>query len=120
QHCVAEAPGLEVADPARVQPLEERRRIRAGDDELAERADVHDADALAHRPVLGQGVSVVLGAAPGPGRLHGRVPGEMTLVGGRAVMGPCAGPVAPGREAMKARTWRWHMAPWHGPMVAVV
>ena len=54
QHRVAEAAGLEIAHTARVEPLEERRRVRAGDEELAERADVHHADALAHRPVLGQ------------------------------------------------------------------
>ena len=80
QHRVAEAAGLEIAHTARVEPLEERRRVRAGDEELAERADVHHADALAHRPVLGQRVAIVLGPAPGPGRFHGRVEGEVALV----------------------------------------
>ena len=112
QHRVAEAAGLEIAHTARVEPLEERRRVRAGDEELAERADVHDADALAHRPVLGQRVAVVLGPAPGPGRLHGGVEGEVALVQRGVLMHL----VAHARRGLHQRDPARGRAGGHGPV----
>ena len=68
QQAVAQAARLEVADVVRVEPLEERDDVGPGDEELAERADVDDADALAHRAVLASldrlAAAVVLDALP--------------------------------------------------------
>ncbi len=44
---VADAPGAQVAEPVRVQPVEIRPGVRAADVELAERGDVDEADTLA-------------------------------------------------------------------------
>ena len=40
--------------------------------------------------------------------------------GGRAVVGARDGGSRRRARATKARRWRWHSAPWHGPIVTVV
>ena len=72
QQRVARAAGLDVRDVARVEPLEGLDDVRPGHDELAERADVADRDALADGPVLGDGVAVVPRPPPAAEAVHPR------------------------------------------------
>ena len=64
EHAVADAPGLEVGEAVGVQAVEELARLRAADDELAERRDVDEPGALVDGERLGLRVAVVVGAPP--------------------------------------------------------
>jgi hypothetical protein len=59
EEAVAQPAGLDVRDAHRVEPLEERARVGTGDEELAERPHVDQADTLAHGAVLAHDVAAV-------------------------------------------------------------
>ena len=73
-------PDLDVRDVARIQPLEELDDVRAGHDELAERADVAERDRLADRPVLRDVVAVVPRPPPAAEPIHPPTEGEVLVV----------------------------------------
>ena len=87
QQGVARAAGLDVGDVARVEPLQGLDHVRAGHDELAERADVAERDAFADRPVLGDRVAVVPRPPPAAESVHPRAEREVLLVQRRAPEG---------------------------------
>ena len=80
QERVARAPGLDVRDVARVEALEELDDVRPGDDQLAERRDVTDRDALADRPIFRDGVAVVPRPPPSTEPVHPGARGEVLVV----------------------------------------
>ena len=77
---VAQLAGLEVGDAHRVDALEELDDVRTGQQELAERADVDDADAMADGLVLGLHVAVREDALPRAGPEGRRAHLQMLLV----------------------------------------
>src|SRR5262249_60525638 len=64
EHAVADAPNLEVAEAVRVEPLEERDRIRPGDEQLPERGNVDHADVVVHALRLARRIAVVVRPLP--------------------------------------------------------
>ena len=138
QQRVARPAGLDVRDVAGVEPFEELDDVRPGDDQLAERADVADRDALADGPVLRDRVAVVPRPPPATEPVHPRPEREVLVVerrppegvdvavggglGQRDLAGRRAGRERlghlAGRAAIHDRTCGRQAPPWHGPRPA--
>jgi hypothetical protein len=72
QH-VARTARPKVADATRIDAVDERGCIRPGNEELPERADVHETDPFANGPVFVGRVAVVVGPLPGSGPVQMRI-----------------------------------------------
>ena len=87
QHAVADAPGLEVREAVGVEAIEELARLRAADDELAQRRDVDEPRALVDGQRLALRIAVVVGAAPVAGPHDARAELAVAGMDGRALGG---------------------------------
>ena len=77
---VARSAGLDVRDVARVEALEQLDDVRPRDDQLAERRDVADRDALADGPVLRDRIAVVPRPPPATEPVHPGSRGEVLVM----------------------------------------
>ena len=82
---VADAGQLHVAEPVRVEPLQEGGGVGPAHDQLAQRGDVDQAQRLVHRVDLAVAVAVVVGALPVAGPQHLAAVLGVPVVGGRAL-----------------------------------
>ncbi len=112
QERIPGATRLDVRDVAWVEALQRLDDVRAGHDELAERADITQRDPFADGPVLGDRIAVVPRTPPGTEPVHPGTRREVLVVerrpaeridgrvGGRLPEGDLAGG-GPGREGRR-------------------
>ena len=142
---VARPTGSDVGEPRGEGDLHQVRGVRSRDEELRERPHVHHRHALADGPVLVRRVAVVERPQPGSGPSHPCARRDVRVVQGGALLDhgvdgggeraqrhgprgrarrrPCGGVGGRSsvfRAAANAARCRPHIAPWHGPIVAVV